>query len=336
MAQRQVSLPTTKLTDKKEYQYDNPIISAVRPYKTTVAAGASGILGTFVGYPFDCLKTRMQTSDFPSMNVCAKVMFQEEGMGAFYRGIISPLISTTCLKALTFTVYDTAKRNLVNRLYILPEEHRLQQKITFEEYSSKHFLSTLPVIFVAGVLGGTISSIPCIPLELVKVQMQLQRVIAISSGLATNNLAHETTVGCARRIVRDYGVSALYRGASLQLLRDGVGMGFYFGFYEGFKYLSTNQLGFSGSPLVYMFAGGCSGTMSWFVGFPVDLVKSRIQKEAFMSQRQYVNGMDCFRKVIAQSGIRGLYSGMVPTLVRAFPIHSINFLVYESVLKIFN
>ncbi|ORY04092.1 mitochondrial carrier [Basidiobolus meristosporus CBS 931.73] len=335
MAQRQVTLPTGKLAGRNEYQYDNPVITALRPYKTTIAAGASGILGTFVGYPFDCLKTRMQTSEFPSMNTCAKVMYQEEGMGAFYRGIISPLISTTCLRAFTFTVYDTFKRNLVNKLLILPEEHRLQQKISFEEYSSKNFLSTLPFVFVAGVSGGSASSIPCIPLELVKVQMQLQRVIALSSG-STGNLVHETTLSCTRRIVREYGFSALYRGATLHLLRDGIGMGFYFGFYESLKHLVTIQLGISGSPLVYMLAGGCSGTMSWFIGFPVDLIKSRIQKEAFLKEKTYASGLDCFRKVIAQSGIRGLYSGMVPTLVRAFPIHSINFLVYESVLKIFS
>jgi len=34
------------------------------------------------------------------------------------------------------------------------------------------------------------------------------------------------------------------------------------------------------------------------------------------------------------AGVRGFYSGLFPTLIRAFPIHSVNFLVYESVMRL--
>jgi solute carrier family 25 (mitochondrial carnitine/acylcarnitine transporter), member 20/29 len=36
----------------------------------------------------------------------------------------------------------------------------------------------------------------------------------------------------------------------------------------------------------------------------------------------------------AKYGVAGFYSGLRPTLLRAFPIHSVNFLVYEWVLRL--
>lgn len=39
------------------------------------------------------------------------------------------------------------------------------------------------------------------------------------------------------------------------------------------------------------------------------------------------------RDIYARGGFRGFYRGLGVTLIRAFPIHSLNFLVYEQVLK---
>jgi len=44
--------------------------------------------------------------------------------------------------------------------------------------------------------------------------------------------------------------------------------------------------------------------------------------------------MHCIKATYNASGIRGFYAGIGPTLIRAFPIHSINFMVYEYFLKL--
>ncbi|ORY04601.1 mitochondrial carrier [Basidiobolus meristosporus CBS 931.73] len=314
-------------TGKNELDNDSSLIASLRPYKTAIAAGASGTVGTLVGYPFDCLKTRMQTADYPSMNACARLVLQNEGVGAFWRGIASPLVSVTLIKAFSFTVYVEGKNSLIRRFCLGSSDAPI------EEYTKTNYYSTLPCILGAGATSGFITSLICTPLELIKIQMQLQRVLASS----TNSIPlNENTFSCGLRLLRSHGLPSLYSSTHLHALRDSLGTAFYFGFYETFKHTALDVFHFAPSPLVFLLAGGCSGTFSWLVGFPIDLIKSRIQKEAFLPTKTYNGFWDCFRKVKAQSGVRGLYSGMVPTLVRAFPIHSINFLVYESVLRLFS
>jgi hypothetical protein len=44
------------------------LLPLLAQHRTTVAATASAIVGVGFGYPFDAIKTRLQTSRFPSMN----------------------------------------------------------------------------------------------------------------------------------------------------------------------------------------------------------------------------------------------------------------------------
>jgi hypothetical protein len=86
--------------------------------------------------------------------------------------------------------------------------------------------------------------------------------------------------------------------------------------------------------MTHFFAGGMCGVFSWLFVFPIDLVKSVIQKDVMMVEPKYKNGLQCARSIIGQQGVKGLYRGLTVTLIRAFPIHSLNFLVYEEVLRL--
>lgn len=64
-----------------------------------IAGCAAGIIGTIIGFPLDTIKTRMQTSSnhAVSMHEMAGVLYKENGIRSFYRGISSPLAGTYCL-----------------------------------------------------------------------------------------------------------------------------------------------------------------------------------------------------------------------------------------------
>ena len=79
-------------------------------------------------------------------------------------------------------------------------------------------------------------------------------------------------------------------------------------------------------------AGGICGIMCWIVVFPLDLVKTLIQKEILLPKPTYKNAMDCVQDIYKRNGLVGFYRGITVTLIRAFPIHSLNFLVYEQTL----
>ncbi|KAG0174550.1 hypothetical protein DFQ30_003968 [Apophysomyces sp. BC1015] len=135
----------------------------------------------------------------------------------------------------------------------------------------------------------------------------------------------------AKEIVRKRGITGLWSGFRLHFARDALGTGVYFGGYETTKYLLTSPDRPAG-PLTQFFAGGVCGILCWLVVFPVDLVKSLMQKEILAPQPMYKNASACVRDIYHQRGMAGFYRGVTVTLMRAFPIHSLNFLVYEQTL----
>ncbi|KAG0257615.1 hypothetical protein DFQ27_005029 [Actinomortierella ambigua] len=152
-----------------------------------------------------------------------------------------------------------------------------------------------------------------------------------------------------KEIVKKRGLIGLYKGAPLQIARDTLGTGVYFASYETVKRVvaqsmqhvrsptTTTTTGGSGSggpgPMVHFFAGGFCGVFSWMVVFPIDLVKSVLQKEVLVTKPTYDSAWACAKDIVRRSGIRGLYRGVGVTLVRSFPIHSMNFVVYEAVME---
>ncbi|KAI0977312.1 mitochondrial carrier domain-containing protein [Xylaria arbuscula] len=83
--------------------------------------------------------------------------------------------------------------------------------------------------------------------------------------------------------------------------------------------------------------GSVAGAFGAFMVYPIDLVKTRMQNQrgADPGQRLYKNSVDCFRKVIANEGFRGLYSGVLPQLVGVAPEKAIKLTVNDIVRGIF-
>jgi solute carrier family 25 phosphate transporter 23/24/25/41 len=67
------------------------------------------------------------------------------------------------------------------------------------------------------------------------------------------------------------------------------------------------------------------------VAYPLDLVRRRLQAQGARgySGEQYAGAIDCLRKTISRGGYRGLYSGMVPNILKVVPAVSVSYLVFE-------
>jgi solute carrier family 25 (mitochondrial aspartate/glutamate transporter), member 12/13 len=85
---------------------------------------------------------------------------------------------------------------------------------------------------------------------------------------------------------------------------------------------------------VHHFAlGSLAGAFGAFMVYPIDLVKTRMQNQrsARVGSVLYKNSLDCAKKVIANEGIRGLYSGVLPQLVGVAPEKAIKLTVNDLV-----
>lgn len=150
----------------------------LRPYRTLVAAGVGGMCGIIVGFPFDTVKTKMQTYGFKTMGDCSRYTMKHEGtlgmrahwaisadlrvffigFRGFYRGIIPPFCLVTVMKALSFQVYESGRTHL--------------------SLASGMDRLSLPVVMGAGILSGTMAAFANCPFDLIKINMQLARLRA--------------------------------------------------------------------------------------------------------------------------------------------------------------
>jgi hypothetical protein len=83
-----------------------------------------------------------------------------------------------------------------------------------------------------------------------------------------------------------------------------------------------------------MFSGGFAGMFGWAIAMPFDVPKTNVQ--ARYDTKVVGSYFPEFVKIARQRGIVGLYSGLLPTLVRAFPANAALFLGVETGKKFFD
>lgn len=100
------------------------------------------------------------------------------------------------------------------------------------------------------------------------------------------------SVKTAIQIYKQHGFRKLYLGFNSTLLRETF-IGVYFGTYDFLKRFFTvdGKLSQHGSFL----SGGISGVTTWFIMYPVDYIKTRVQSDS-LDAPKYKNAIDCFKQ----------------------------------------
>ncbi|KAG7194453.1 mitochondrial aspartate-glutamate transporter agc1 [Scheffersomyces spartinae] len=81
--------------------------------------------------------------------------------------------------------------------------------------------------------------------------------------------------------------------------------------------------------LYSFFLGSIAGCIGATVVYPIDMVKTRMQAQR--KNALYKNSLDCFKKIVAQEGIKGLYSGLGAQLVGVAPEKAIKLTINDLV-----
>ncbi|ORX55338.1 mitochondrial carrier [Piromyces finnis] len=360
--------------DKKAYteRTEKYLKNVINNHQTSISAAAASVIGTVVGYPFDSIKTRMQTYNYGKMRNCIKLTYKSEGLRGFYRGVGPPLITISIVKSISYSIYNRSK-NMIDRYF-----------------DPKSLYGLTVSSSAAGAVSGYISAIISCPLELIKMQRQIEQLLIrqssitasinaetakqaaakaakVASKAAAKNSAaaavkqtssqtmktvtHETTKNVVKssipnsrhfstssiqtgiNIFKANGIHGLYRGFLFQGFRDALGTGSYFCAYEITKKLLTKDDKES-SHLAHFFSGGIAGIASWICIFPVDLIKSKLQIDAKSKHKMYKSQLECIKQIYKTGGIKAFYQGISSCLIRAFPVHALNFVVYEHILSL--
>jgi solute carrier family 25 folate transporter 32 len=207
---------------------------------------------------------------------------------------------------------------------------------------------------IAGVSAGTVSTALLLPLDNIKVRMQVHEnekahsVAAKSGGKRTGRLG---TLRVIRGIIRYEGVAGFYQGLAPAVIGSSLSWGGFFFVYEGLKkrVRDRKQLSMSSSnvtltPWDNFSLAVTSGAVMVALTNPVWLIKLRMQlqmKKASESlqprekQELYTGMVDAARKIVRDEGFWALYKGSVPALL--LTSHGgIQFVVYEFLRKHFH
>ena len=146
-------------------------------------------------------------------------------------------------------------------------------------------------------------------------------------------------------LIKEEGLTGLFRGLPSTIIRDVPFTFFFFGGYDVSKYLlsltnhtflcstienstsnsnSNKELSYIGTYL----AGGFGGAFAWSVVFPIDSIKSRIQ-----TNHNNLQFYDIFKEIYKESGWKGFYRGWSAAVMRAFPANAGLILGYEMMYK---
>lgn len=315
----------SKRKNRHLYEYGQVAqVRSVTPLRAILTAaenfalgGVAGAIGATAVYPIDLVKTRLQNqrtikSTKPGTEIkamvgrihyngvldCTAKVYKNEGFFGFYRGLVPQLVGVAPEKAIKLVVND----------YL---------RYFFSDPTNKGEVY-FPLEVLAGGCAGMSQVMFTNPLEIVKIRLQVQGELP------------KARQKSAVRVVRDLGLTGLYKGSSACFLRDIPFSAVYFPLYAKLKM----ELGDSGVGVLS--SGIMAGLVASGITTPADMIKTRLQVEARMGETTYSGIIDCASKVYRQEGIKAFFKGFVPRVGRISPQFGVTLLAYENLQKVFH
>lgn len=202
--------------------------------------------------------------------------------------------------------------------------------------------------FLRGGISGVISWLAIHPADVVKVRMQL-------AGESPSNPHYRTFSHALRSIARTEGVAALYSGLSAALTRQVTYTTLRLGLYASLRDAWAERHG-SVSVAGKFVSGTLAGAVASAVSTPVEVSMVRMYNDGAAKMqsvkpasastpssgsgaqaaaapvarhRGYRNIADALFRIAREEGVRGLWSGATPTIVRSMVVNCVQLGTYD-------
>lgn len=280
------------------------------------------------------------TSKYKGPIATFKTTLRHGGFKSLYTGISLPLAAQAAYKATVMTV------NRITKSALLEYKTVEQRKVgIFTPYQFKW-----NDYFICGAVSGAINA--CIfvaPVEYVRNQLIHQQTlnakqvkllaakhggdITLAKKLMKKSLQHNRVVmngpyDVVRRTLKTNGITGLWRGASVTLIRDSIGCGTFFVCFEaGQRYLPSITGKEQGAFVHTIGSGFMAGFGYWLSSLPLDSLKTLVQTGKSSS------AMDTIRVLIKRDGIGGilqLYRGWQLAFSRGSPSAAVTLTTYST------
>ena len=272
------------------------------------SATIGSICCCYVGQPFDTVKVRMQTrpDQFNTVVGSTTSIIKNEGITALWKGAVPTAGGMVLENCMAFGVNEALKR-------AFPDD-----PTKVNDGGPPDLLKP----FAMGSLTGCCSALVLLPSEIIKAKTQ----IVIGKPISSQQILSE--------MMKKQGPKSLFVGLDAQLCRDASFYAIFFGGYELSCYMLKNMFPTIPDELNYFMSGGFAGMFGWAIAMPFDVPKTNVQSR--YDTKIIGSYIPELIKIGKQRGIGGLYSGLLPTLVRAFPANAALFLGVETGKKFFD
>jgi solute carrier family 25 protein 33/36 len=294
------------------------------PWAPFIAGGAGALVGGTITCPLEVIKTRLQAlknkegltaeqNPFGTRTwVALKHLYRENGIRSLYKGLMPHLVGVVPARAIYFGAFNTARATLEKHVGLNPE-------LMFSNWVAA---------CIAGIVTITVTS----PIWFVKTRMQLQ------AG-STEHATYKNSLDCIRKVLKTEGWRAFFSGMTASYV--GISeSSIQFMLYEKFKKMRKDSLRRrSGqdkvelSPIETLGISSLSKLIASGATYPHEVVRTRMREEG--ARTKYRGFIDCLRVVYVTEGVKGLYGGLAPHLLRVVPNAAIMFATYEVVLSWF-
>jgi len=184
-------------------------------------------------------------------------------------------------------------------------------------------------------LSGTAASwgeFCTIPFDTAKVRLQIQDKAAGAG--AGQQPKYKGLFDCLSQMVRNEGFTSPWRGVSAGIQRQCAFAPIRIGLYEPVRNFYCGK-DFTGTPSVWqkIAAGLTTSAIGITIASPTDVVKVRLQAEgraAPGTPRRYKGAIDAYRKIVAQEGVLGLWTGYGPNLMRNCVVNATELVAYDQ------
>ncbi|WCJ28056.1 Mitochondrial substrate carrier family protein [Euphorbia peplus] len=290
--------------------------AAVPPYMKAVSGSLGGIMEACCLQPIDVIKTRLQldrVGAYKGIVHCGKTVSATEGVRALWKGLTP------------FATHLTLKYSL-----------RMGSNAVFQgafKDDTGHISNRGRLM--AGFAAGVLEALAIVtPFEVVKIRLQQQK------GLSPELLKYKGPVHCARIIIREEGLFGLWAGAAPTVMRNGTNQAAMFTAKNAFDVVLWKKHEGDGKalqPWQSMISGFLAGTAGPMCTGPFDVVKTRLmaQTREGSGGLKYKGMIHAIRTIYAEEGLRALWKGLLPRLMRIPPGQAIMWAVADQITGLY-
>jgi solute carrier family 25 (mitochondrial citrate transporter), member 1 len=173
------------------------------------AGGFAGISESTFITPFELIKTNLQTTKQKNPLIAVKNIYNQGGIKNLYRGFGTTCIRQSMNQALNFTVYQEIRKKII------------------KENERPNIFKVMTAGFFSGSLGPILNN----PFDVIKTRYMNPKY----------NKEYDSIVDAGRKIIKYEGISTLYKGLGLRIIRVAGGQGIVFYTVESLMYHFNNH-----------------------------------------------------------------------------------------------